>query len=300
MEEGYVNEILPPLGSEEPTGEETPETPPETGAEPEEVETPAQEETEEATGEDTPADTEEVKKAKGVQKRIDELTKQKHEATRREQEKEKEVEYWKAQALKGQQPPEPQPEVIPQGFPAKPTVEQFESYEEFVEALTDWKVELKDVRKTVEAERKNIAEKQQTIAEQHSTRVQTAKAKYEDFDDVTSSLDGIMVPMVTIEVIQESEVSADLFYYLGQHPDEAKKLQTLSVPAQLREIGKLEARLEKKPEPEIPAKRVTQAPEPIKPVGNKEKAVAADPDNMSDEEWYRYENERLSKQGKLY
>lgn len=285
----YENEVIPPLGNEpEPTGGEPPEEPQPAGAEP--AAEPA-----EPTGDEPPADPE-TEKEKGVQKRIDELTRKRREA-------EREAEYWKNQATQGQQQPAPptaQPEFVPPGFPAKPTVEQFETYEDFVEALTDWKTDLKLTRKDVEAAQRQAAERSQTVASQHTARVETAKATYADYSEAIDNLSGIMMPQPVIDSIIESDLSADIAYYLGKHTAEAKRIQGLPVTAQLREIGKIEARLEKKPaEPAPPVKRVTQAPEPIKPVGGKEKATVS-PDDMSDDEWLKHEQQRLAKMGRLY
>lgn len=240
-----------------------------------------------------------VKKENKTQKRIDQITKEKHEARA-------EAEYWRKVATGEIKPAKQwaaeraaegiQAPAIPQN--SKPQVDQFDTYEDFVEALTDWKVETREADKQAAAEQRKMQEKRQTVEEANASRIEAAKTVYDDYDEVTGNLNGIMVPAVTIEAMQESELSAELFYYLGQNIEEAKKLQTLSVPAQLREIGKIEAKLEKKP---LEVKRVSQAPTPIKPTGGNGEVVPKKSEaDMSDDEWLAHERKRLAALGRKY
>lgn len=252
----------------------------------EEVEGAEPSETVEETEEETEQTEQPPKKENAVQKRIDQITKEKHEARA-------EAEYWKKVAtgeIKPQEPVQEQPTVHPDG---KPQVEQFDSYEDFVEALTDWKADQRE-------KQKEQATRAKTIAEQNATRIEQARTTHEDFDEAVSNLNGIMVPPVTIEAIQESELSAEVFYYLGKNVAEAKKLQGMSIPAQLREIGRIEEKLSTKPV-EKETKRVSSAPVPLNPVGA---SATASPKNLDeitdDEEWLKRERTRLAKQGRLY
>lgn len=231
-----------------------------------------------------------VKKENKTQKRIDQITKEKHEARA-------EAEYWRKVAT-GEIVPPKQQEITQPVQTGKPQLENFETYEDYTEALTDWKIDQREADKQTKAEQRTIAEKRQTVAEANAARIEAAKETYDDYDDVTANLSSIMVPQVTIEAMQESEVSADLFYYLGKNLAEAKRLQTLSIPAQLREIGKIEAKLEKKP---AETKRISKAPTPINPTGaNGEVVAKKDPADMTDEEWLTAERNRLAKLGRRY
>lgn len=268
----------------------------ENNAEPTTDETAVSETTEEVEGSEPSAqveDTEEEpeqtdqtpKKENAVQKRIDQITKEKHEARA-------EAEYWRKVATGEITPPQQQPAPAPHPE-GKPQVEQFESYEDFVEALTDWKAEQREAKRAQETRAK-------TIAEQTITRMEAARATHEDFDNVVSNLNGIMVPPVTIESIQESEQSAEIFYYLGKNVAEAKKLQGMSISAQLREIGRIEEKLSAKPA-EKEVKRISSAPVPLNPVNSSANVTPKDNDSIADdEEWYRRENARLAKLGRAY
>jgi hypothetical protein len=84
-------------------------------------------------------------------------------------------------------------------------------------------------------------------------------AKIPDWHQVVSSDRGPTTP-VMLEQIKESDNGPEIAYYLAKHPGEAARIAGLSVPAQIREVGKLGARLENG----LPTR--PSAPAPIKPV----------------------------------
>lgn len=65
------------------------------------------------------------------------------------------------------------------------------------------------------------------------------------------------------EVIRESEVAPKLLRFLSDNRTEGKRIAGLSPLAAARELGRIEARIIAAPAPE-PARRVSQAPEPIR------------------------------------
>lgn len=194
-----------------------------------------------------------------------------------------------------QQKPEPQPEELPHGIGPKPALEQFDSYEDWVEALSDWKTDVKLARRDQQAQQREAATKRQQADAK-------ARESYADFDEVMESLPQVAMSQVAIDSIVESDHSADLLYHFGKNPDEAERISRMTPVQQVKAIGRLESQFDKKPEPKpapTPPRRVTQAPEPVAPVGVKNN-VPPDPDNMSDEDWLKHERERLRKQGRLY
>lgn len=284
----YENEVIPPLGTPEPEPVEPVEKP--ADAEPSETtdqETGAEPAEEETTG-DTPAAP---KKENKVQKRIDELTREKYEAQR-------ERDYYKglAEGRQPQEEPKPAPVIIP-GLPPKPTVDQFEDYEQFIEAVADWTADKKLLEREHKQQQAQAAESHKTAYDKHQERVNAVATVHPDYDDALESVADVIFPVTTIESIIESEHSAEVSYFLGKNRAEAERIAKLPPVKQLIEIGKIEAKFEKKEEP--PPKRITQAPAPITPV-NAKQSLAPDPANMSDDEWLAHERERLRKQGRLY
>lgn len=219
---------------------------------------------ESATSEETTEETsaEPPKKSKGVQKRLDEITRLRYEAERRAEQERQERLYWQKKAM-GEDKPVAQPPVN------KPSVDQYGSYEEYLEALSDWKVESRLSAERQEAERR--AREQETYQKQttYQERVNKALEKYDDYADVAHGNHWSPSEAMT-EAILESDMGPDIAYYLGSNPDEAVRISRLSPQAQYRELGKLEAKLST-PKPPKP----TTAPPPIEAAGSRAKAEKA-------------------------
>lgn len=224
---------------------------------------------------DTPADK---PKKGGVQKRIGELVREREDARR-------EKDYWREQAMKGQ------PKSEPTKTEEKPKVDQFQSYEDYLEALADYKAE----QKFTEREKKREQESQQERAKREfdevrstfAERVEQAAEKYEDFEEVAFS-ENVPISEAMSMAIMSSELGPDLLYHLGQNPKESARIARLPPIAAVRELGKLEAKLS-----ETPTKRASKAPEPIKPVGNRAE-VEKDPSDMSPKEFAAWRKKIIS------
>lgn len=179
---------------------------------------------------------------KGVQPRIDELTRARREA-------EREAAYWK-QVAAGQA------QSSAQAAPQKPTPDKYDDYGEYVEALTDWKAD-QAVAKRMEQDstRKAAETRTQTFAE----RQVAARAVMPDYDEVVGSSDTPIANHVG-EAIMESERGPDLAYHFAKNPDALVRLNDMSPTQAAREIGKLEATL---PAPKAqPSKKLSNTPAP--------------------------------------
>lgn len=210
------------------------------------------------------------KKPKGVQKRLDELTRQREDAKR-------ERDYWRDMAMRGgqpQQPPNaPAPQTAAPPADAAPKIEDFQSYDDFLVAKA--KHELR--QEMTQAERaKAAAQESAQVATNWRTQVEAAKGKYADFEEVafTAPLSEPVAQMVAA-----SDIGADLAYHLGKNPDEARRISALSPVAAAREIGRLEAKLSTAPSP-----KTTQAPPPVPTVTGRS-SPQRDPNAMSYEEY---------------
>ena len=78
----------------------------------------------------------------------------------------------------------------------------------------------------------------------------------------------------------DSEKGPELAYHLGTHLDEADRISRLPVHLQARELVLLESRLQK-----VAANKVTNAPEPTKPISGKSAQPSNDPSKMTMDEW---------------
>ncbi len=223
------------------------------------------------------AEAAEPKKAKGVQKRIDELTRTIYQE-RREKEQLMEM-------LKGQIKPQ-----SVQPTENVPKLENYASYDDFIDAKIAFQAERIAEKKYGEVEKQRQIEKDkeshETSLRNWSSKVETARDKYEDFDDVVGN-NTVPVSFAMSRAIMNSDSGTDIAYYLGKNPSEAIRISNLEPFASAREIGKIEAKLAS-----IPLKRPSAAPEPIIPVGTKEKANR-DPEKMSVSEWMTWRREQL-------
>lgn len=181
----------------------------------------------------------------------------------------------------------------------KPKREDFEDELEYVEALTDWKVEQKFRGKETEVVRakKEATERAELgeIDERLEVTMGAGREKYEDFDALVLSKD-LTITEDMFATILDSDLAEDIAYYLGQNPEVSVEIAKLSAYGAARAIGKIEARLEKggegsesAPSPERKPK-LTNTPKPIVPLKTKG-AIDKDPNTMSMKE-YRAWRER--------
>lgn len=202
-----------------------------------------------------------------VQPRIDELT-------RKVRENEREALYWRTRAEAAAAPPKEPPK--------KPTPADFDDYSAYVEALTDFKADEK-VNTALDAREKAAAEKQEakTRVTTWNERVTEARKTLPDYDAVMAASD-VPVADHVLDELRDSELGPQLAYHLDKNPDVAEKLNGMNPRQAAREIGRLEAKLlstvsaspdpavdatQKDPEPPAPKIKTTNAPPPVKPVG---------------------------------
>ena len=198
-----------------------------------------------------------------LERRFSEITKQREEA-RKEAQQEREarqaLEARLAALEKQGQPQKANP------VDEKPQPSQFSDAFEYAEALAEYTADQRIANmKREEAEAKQAEERQKVIS-QWTSKVQAAKASLPDFDDIVASSDVVVNDDIR-DAILESDVGPQILYHLAENDEIAKKITGLSPKAALREIGKLEARFEAKPEAEKPAPIVrSKAPAPIQPI----------------------------------
>lgn len=274
---------------------ETPAEESETSEEKVETETEeaeASEESEDAEESESKPEEGKPRNRSGFKKRIDKLT-------RKLTAKEQELEYWRTEAMKSKPKEEPaQPTQVKPETSSKPKSEDFESHEEYVEALTDWKLDQK-----LNAERAKTKEEQvktdfQSRVEKHVERVESFAAKHDDFHDLMEDVDDIPMSVTVQEVILASENGPELMYELAKNREEYKRICSLPALEAARELGRFEIRIAK-PESkdetkEIKQTKQTKAPPPIKPVGSK--SAGAVSKSIYDADLSQHEFERLRKE----
>lgn len=173
---------------------------------------------------------------------------------------------------------------------AMPSADQFNSVDDYAEALA--------TRKAEELLARRDAQKQRTeFVEAYHDREEDARNKYDDFEQVAYNPD-LRITDVMAETIQTSDVGPDVAYFLGSNPKEADRIARLPPILQAKEIGKIEARLASDP----PVKKSSSAPSPISPVTARGSGSPAydttDPRSvkaMSTSDWIAAERQRQIK-----
>ena len=213
-------------------------------------------------------DRDEKGRFKGVQPRIDELTRARREA-------EREASYWRGIAQQGQA------QQSAPAAPIKPTPDKYDDYGEYVEALTDWKAD-QAVAKRMDQDntRKVVETRTQTFAE----RQVAARAVMPDYDAVVGSSDTPIANHVG-EAIMESDRGPELAYHFAKNPDVLQNLNGMSPTQAAREIGKLEATLPTKTTPAVPSKKLSTTPAPANASVTQGRATAPALANASMDEY---------------
>lgn len=198
-----------------------------------------------------------------LEKRFSEITKQREEA-RLEAQRERQARLELEQRLAAlEQNRQPEQAV---NIDQEPQPSQFADAFEYAKALAEYSTEKALAERDRQQALAREQEAQQKIIQSWAQKVQAAKAELPDFDDLVASSD-VVVNNAVRDAILESDVGPKILYHLAENNDLAKKIAGLSPNAALREIGKLEARFEAKPQTAQTAPVVkSKAPAPIQPI----------------------------------
>ena len=130
----------------------------------------------------------------------------------------------------------------------KPKEEDYESHMEYLEALTDWKVEQ---RVSQAEEQRKKAEEQHNAAsrrDQAALNILTAlhqqatasKQKHEDWEEVVSEAEGIEWSQEQQQAFARTGQFGEIAYYLGSNIEEAERLSQINhLPEFMLELGKV-------------------------------------------------------------
>ena len=250
----------------------------------EEVEEQEIEGTVEVVGEVEPDEVDESPKPKtAVQKRIDELTRKRHEADRR-------AAYAEGQ-LAAEREKAPEPAKATPDTADMPKEDDYETYDEYIDAKTEFVVEKRLAemkRQTAEDDEKRRLEDSEKV---FKAKLAEGENRYDDFQEVAMN---IAVPITNImaDILTTTENPADIAYYLGKNINEAVAISHMIPTQAAREIGKLETKLaaEFKDKPPKATKKITKAPAPVKP-STVSGVISKDPDKMSYEDYRKYREE---------
>lgn len=237
------------------------------------------------------------KKKGGFKKRIERFQKQLSA-------KDQEIEYLKSLALKNQSPPS-KPDEKAESIQAidnskKPKAENYDSHEEYVEALTDWKYEQREIQKSAKQKEDQIKSDYEKQVGSFQSKIAEFEKSAPDFKEVISDVDDVLMTPAVQEAILTSDLGPELIYELAKNRDEFERINSLSPFLAAREIGKFEAKLLKSSDSSKQTKEIktTKASAPLKPVGSNSKVtIEKSPDEMDFQEYKKWREKQLQNRG---
>jgi hypothetical protein len=182
----------------------------------------------------------------------------------------------------------------------KPNPDQFDTHAEYVEALTDWKVEQKDKIREQKLQQEKLESEQAKVQKAYADKEKAFSKKVEDYQEVMESVDDVPLPPALIAAVLESELGPEISYELAKDREHLERVVKMSPIAVAREIGKIEAKiLARASEPKKEPKKLTNAPKPIGPVGTSRAAVAKtiDDPNLSFSDYVRLRRDQMKRRG---
>ena len=197
------------------------------------------------SGEEKPQE----KPKRSARERINELTKRAHEAEREVQRLREASERKPAESTE------------------KPIPDRFGSYDEYVEALADWKA---DQRVAESFKRRDAERSQAAEARAAEAKAQAWAERQSEFREATPDYDAVVgksavqIAPHVVDTLLDSESGPELAYHLAKRPETVKRINALSPLSAARELGRIEATLSSPAAPQI--KPASKAPAPITPV----------------------------------
>lgn len=228
-------------------------------------------------GSDTAAKPDKAKPPKGVQKRIDELTREKREAERKASE-----EAQKRADLERQIAERQRAELQSVQTDDRPERSDYEDPDAYTVALSEW-----TARKAVQEDRIQRAQAEQQARVQQGYRsvidrwqsgIEKALEKHPDFREVTEAENLPIAEHLKFALLSHDN-GHEIAYYLGTHPDEAARLSSLSPLQSALAVGALGAKLADEAKPQV-----SRAPRPATPIAARSNAVKT-PESESMEEY---------------
>ncbi len=191
-------------------------------------------------------------------KRIGEVTRQRHEAERKAEAARSEAERYRllVEQMRGGETPEQVRDTA-----QEPDIDQLVS------------------------QRAAELEQQRAAQERGQNTAKAGEAEFSDWGSAVQNLDALGITNEQVNNLLGMDDAHKIIYSLGKNPEEAARILSLPPLQQGRELERLAA----KPVPQAPAKPVSKAPAPVKPIDGGVSAEK-DPSKMSAEEWMAWRN----------
>jgi len=146
--------------------------------------------------------------------------------------------------------------------PPRPSRVNFESEEDYEDALLDWKIQkpavpeqtAKETTPAKTATTPKVDENTRQILDNWHDSCDDAAEKYDDFAAVTFENKSLPITAMMSDALIESENGGEAVYFLGKNPAEAERIAALPLTGQVLAINELSKKF---------ASTTTSAPDPI-------------------------------------
>lgn len=237
----------------------------------------------EASATETP---EEPKKPNKVQQRINQLTREKHEQRQENADLRARIE-----RLEQPRDVDTAPELV------APNEDDFDSSVEYHTANAKYYADVSTnaARTEVAASNKSSTEAEQQRDRQtelngkkgvFEKNLEGKRGHFEDFEDVAYGHNFMDIELA--EQLFDMDKGPEVAYHLGSHLDEAERIFALPEGKRGFELGILASKVES-----LTPKKVSDAPDPITPLGGNE-TVQKSEDDMSDAQWLQWRYNQIN------
>lgn len=180
--------------------------------------------------------------------------------------------------------------------PPRPSRDDFDSEEQYEDALLDWRIgqqssspvsepaaasAQQDYGQAPQAPQESADIVSPEVRKNWESQLETASDKYDDFEDAMFSIPRESMTDNMTFAIMESDQGGEVAYFLGNNHSEAARIAGLTPAQQIREIDALASKFKPKQ---------TSAPEPVRPISGSGDSGGKDPEKMSPEEYRRWRN----------
>lgn len=221
----------------------------------------------------------EEKQPKAVRELIDQRKKR--------QKAEQEAAYWRGVAEARAKAEVPQQPVVPVMQPSNtpPTIDQFESYDEYEKARDEYVIIQAQERIRSEYVQHQRISAEENAKKAYRERLEAAAEADPTIMDIAED-DTLPVSKPMAQVIMHSEYAPQVLKWLNNNRKEAAKIAQMHPILAAKELGIIEAQIKYAPKPE-PVKRVSSAPAPVQTVNPSASPAAIDEDDLPMKEYYR-------------
>ena len=190
-----------------------------------------------------------------------------------------------------QQAPQARPQPQQSRNDGRPARQEGETDDDYLERLTDWKLDQREQRQTESKQQ----EQQRTLA-QKTERIYAEAQKLDGFD--RDAFDELPLTKPMVEALIDSDDAPRLMHHMAANPAEVERIAQLSPARQAAELGKLEARMDAEAKAAAAAAEAEKtkppqrsaAPQALAPVKGGGANSAPDPSDTA--AWIKYQNAR--------